>query len=183
MIGKIMAQIAVSALLAQGCGTSAFAAERPPATATAMTAYELLLLYSGKTWLWRSGAGYMEPEGRVFRAWSSADDKDTFGEGKWELTDTGKLCFRAKWYAANGVADKLTCFSHLQDNGTIYQRRSPRGKWYVFKHADVLAGDEFNKVVPGDLATDGVARIREKLGKPAISANPVTYPSSEGVTQ
>jgi hypothetical protein len=75
----------------------AFAANTPPQDATPMNAKELSALYSGKSWAWRDGAGYLQPDGRRFTAWSRSNDKLTYAKGQWRGTDSGRLCFLANW--------------------------------------------------------------------------------------
>jgi hypothetical protein len=134
-----------------------------PASARPMTASELLLIYDGKSWKWENGAGFMRAKGRQLVAWSGNGGKFTYAQGRWSVANDGSLCFNAIWHGKQGVqkgaVPKRTCFKHMVDNGTIYQRKNTDGSWYIFKHRKPVLGDEFNKVVAKDLASARIATI------------------------
>lgn len=125
----------------------------PPAQARAMTASELYTLYGDKSWRWADGAGLMETKDRRFTAISDSGKQSSWADGRWSVTDRGRLCFLADWHTRSGINPDRTCFIHVIDGDTIYQRREPAGDWYVFKHAQPLPGDEFRKLVREDLVS------------------------------
>jgi hypothetical protein len=131
---------------------------RPPAQARTMTAVELLTLYGDKSWQWPDGAGFMETRDRRFTAISGSGEQAGWAEGRWSVSDKGRLCFVADWHTKSGVSPGRTCFVHMVDEETIYQRREPSGEWYVFKHAKPAAGDEFRKLVREDLVSAKLER-------------------------
>jgi hypothetical protein len=158
-------------------GSAAEAASKdatPPPAARAMTSAELLMLYRDKSWQWSDGAGHMQADGRRFTAWAGSGEKATWAEGRWTISDNGRLCFKAKWHSSTGVARNTTCFSHMKLGDTVYQKREPSGAWYVFKHASPQDGDEFSKLADKDLVSGDMERIRSEL-EPATKlsdANP-----------
>jgi len=152
MIPKLALSLSAAALLAlSGTFGSAAAQTAPPASATPVTAYELLVLFGGKTWLWPTGGGYMARD-RTFTAWVEEGGARTFGDGRWLVTDAGRLCLEARWGEGKQATSSTTCFQHMQTvDGTIYQRSTDGGDWYVFKHAVENPTDEFNKLTAGNL--------------------------------
>lgn len=131
----------------------------PPAQARPMTAAELYTLFGGKSWQWPDGAGLMETEDRRFSAIAGSGKQSSWAVGRWSVTDGGRLCLIADWHSRAGTHANRTCFRHMIDNGTIYQRKEPAGGWYVFKHAQTKAGDEFKKLVRADLVS---AELRKR---------------------
>ncbi len=79
------------------------------------------------------------------------------------VDDLGQLCMRATWTNAEGAARASTCFGHRKIGNTIYQRRQPDGKWYVFRHASVLPDDEFRKLVPVDTVSAKAGELKQVL--------------------
>lgn len=138
----------------------------PPPEARAMTAAELFMLYRNKSWQWSDGAGRMQSDGRRFTAWAGSGQTSTWAEGRWIVTNGGRLCFKAQWNSSSGVYPDKTCFIHKQHHDTIYQKREPSQVWYVFKHAASTEGDEFSKLVSQDLVSSELERIRTEI-KPA----------------
>jgi hypothetical protein len=128
-----------------------------------LTTDELFQLYQGRTWIWKDGAGYFSPKQRQFTSWTGEGDSASYGEGKWLLTDAGKLCFRATWTSKSGNASALTCFSHRMSGSAVYQKREPNGDWYLFKHESVQATDEYAKVRPGDYVSDRFDKLKAQL--------------------
>lgn len=115
-----------------------------------MSAVELRRLYSGKTWLWESGGGYLDPSGR-FDAISGADrTRATVINGKWSASSKGRMCFQGMWKTKAGKSPSKTCFTHYVWGDAIYQRREPGGTWYAFKRSPTGEADEFNKLVEGN---------------------------------
>src|SRR5262245_57747377 len=115
-----------------------------------LTPFELLRLYQGRSWLWGDGAGYFSPEQRRFTAATGKGSTASSGEGRWFITDTGKLCFTATWVTKDGSTPARTCFSHRKQGDDVYQKREPDGEWYVFKHSPVRDTDEYAKFRVGD---------------------------------
>ncbi len=134
--------------------------ENLPANARVMTGVELYMLYRDRSWIWRDGAGHMQSDDRRFTAWAESDSGQLWAEGRWIVTDSGRLCLQADWHAPSVVYPNRTCFSHAVDGGTIYQRRLPDGDWYVFKHAKPLPDDEFGKLSRADVVSSQIERIR-----------------------
>jgi hypothetical protein len=132
-------------------------------TATPLTTDELFRLYANRSWIWKDGAGYFPSKQRRFVAATGKGSKGSYGVGTWFLTSPGKLCFRATWHAKSGAAPALTCFSHRQKNGVVYQKREPDGEWYAFKNAPTRRGDEYRKLRPGDYVDAKLNRIKAKL--------------------
>lgn len=141
-------------------GSSLAEGTEPPAEARPMSGYELYMLFRDKTWQWPDGAGLMETEGRRFTAIARSGEQSSWAEGRWIVTDGGRLCFDADWHNHSGTYPDRTCFIHLLQDDTIYQRREPAGDWYVFKHAEPEPGDEFNKLVREDLVSTDLEEMR-----------------------
>jgi len=160
-------------------GTSHAENSQPPPQARAMTAYEVVVLYRNKSWQWPDGAGRMDAEGRRFTAVSGSGDAASWAEGRWLVTDRGRMCLDADWHSSAGTFPDRTCFSHRLDGDTIYQRRSPAGDWYVFKHAPAKADDEFTKLVAKDLVSAGLEEARSAT-RPQKHSSP---PSHSGVNE
>jgi hypothetical protein len=137
-----------------------------PAVTTAETAPEVPVadaelgsMFRGKTWVWPEGAAYFAPNGK-FIAWSGKNTAASFARGSWRTAPKGRLCFSAQWVSRAGAGPAETCFSHVVKSGDLFQRKDPKGEWYVFKHATPLADDEFSKLVAGDQAGAEAEKIR-----------------------
>jgi hypothetical protein len=120
-----------------------------------LTVKELNSIYEGRSWRWTDGAGYFGAPNRVFTAWLNKGAKATYADGSWSVSDQGRLCYRATWHALTAKSMAFnntasTCFEHRTDDKIIYQRMSPKGKWYVFSHIPALPADEVQKLQPGD---------------------------------
>ncbi|MBN9233622.1 MULTISPECIES: DUF995 domain-containing protein [Phyllobacteriaceae] len=124
---------------------------------------ELYRLYSQRSWMWKDGAGYFAIPMRRFTAWSGRGKTLSYGVGTWFITDPGKLCFRADWHAMGGAKPDLTCFSHRKKGDVVYQKREPKGDWYVFANAPVRKDDEARKLRHGDYVSHRLTRIEAKL--------------------
>lgn len=146
---------------------------QPPTQAQAMTGYELYVLYRDRSWKWPDGAGRLETEGRRFTAIAGSGEEASWAEGRWVVTDRGRLCLDADWHASAGISPDRTCFEHLIDNGTIYQSKAPAGDWYVFKNNPTEADDEFTKLVRDDLVSAGLEELRSALGPQQLSSAPL----------
>lgn len=120
------------------------------AAAGPLSSKKLELIYGDRTWHWKDGAGYFQLKDRRFKAWVGEGAKGSYAEGSWSMNNQGRLCFRAVWHSLRGGRRATTCFAHRSDDKTIYQRRLPKGKWYVFAHIPSLADDEINKLQAGD---------------------------------
>jgi hypothetical protein len=115
-----------------------------------MSALELRRLYSGKTWLWENGGGYMDPSGRFDAVSGSNRTQATMTNGKWRTSGKGRMCFQGAWKMQSGKSRSETCFTHYVWGDVIYQRREPNGAWYAFKRSPIGEADEFNKIVAGN---------------------------------
>ena len=124
--------------------------------ASPMSAKDLAGVYGDKTWVWPNGAGYFAGTGQ-FVAWSASGEKASYAEGKWTVTDAGRMCMEATWRTKGGSAANVTCFAHQAYGNTIYQMKEPSGEWYIFKHAKVRPKDEYAKLRKGDLASSRAA--------------------------
>lgn len=113
-----------------------------------LTAFELVKIYSGRTWYWSDGAAYFRPD-RQFRAWLKGGVETTYGEGSWSVANNGQLCIRANWHSLSGTTKSFTCYVH-RTSDAIYQRALPRGSWYLFSHIPPKSGDEITKLERGD---------------------------------
>ncbi|CAN7700621.1 DUF995 domain-containing protein [Rhizobium rhizogenes] len=159
--------IAIAFGLAASSNAAAKVDVKLPTSARPMTAGELYVFYRDKTWQWADGAGRMQDADRRFFAWVDGAGGQSWAEGRWTVTDTGRLCFVAAWHATNGKFPAKTCFVHQISNGTIYQRREPNGAWFVFRHAVAQKADEAEKLVADDLVSQrlGVVKATLSTGK------------------
>ncbi|TIT88863.1 MAG: DUF995 domain-containing protein, partial [Mesorhizobium sp.] len=95
--------------LLMACGQLAFAGAADAAAAknsaaveaaakpeAAPTAFELQLLYADRTWNWKNGAAYFGLDRRL-QAWTAGQDRPAVAEGRWLVTDTGKMCMELAW--------------------------------------------------------------------------------------
>jgi hypothetical protein len=154
---------AAALLLVAAPGT----AQQPPATARAMSAYELYLLYRDTTWPWESGAAHFFDEGRRFIAWATDERGLSRAEGRFELTDTGSMCLVGRWtglYYPTGLRyarPVRSCFRHVTDGETVWQRAAIGGTWAPF------AGPEVNPapLQPSDgrAVAEGIAEVTATL--------------------
>ena len=116
----------------------------------AMSASELRQIYSGKTWVWPAGGGYMAPSGSFVGVTGKGTARASYVRGAWQVGGKGRMCFGGVWTVGSKRMRGQTCFSHREAGGTIYQRKEPSGAWYVFKHSPARRGDEFRKLVSGN---------------------------------
>lgn len=126
-----------------------------------MTGVELYLLYRDKSWRWPNGAGRMESEGRRFVAWSGTGESASWAEGRWVVTDTGRLCMDATWHSQAEAATDRTCFSHRKHGDTIYQKKEPSGDWYVFDNPG--SQGELEKLVGEDLVSAELKKLKSTI--------------------
>lgn len=134
-----------------------------PADSRPLTAVELFTMIKDQTWQWSEGAGRFFGEGRRFTAFTRGKDGATYGEGRFRLTDSGRLCLVAVWRNTAGARDATTCFFHKQAEGVIYQRREEGGDWYPFKHTPLRKTDEYAKFTKEDLVSKEVTEIKAEL--------------------
>lgn len=161
--------ISAAALACMVCvGTVAASAAPSAATikqAKPLSNDDLYRLYSQRSWIWKDGAGYFAVPQHRFSAWSGNGKAASYGVGSWFIADAGRLCFRADWHARSGTAPALTCFSHLRKGNVIFQKREPKGDWYVFANAPVRKGDEVTKLRRGDYVVAKLNRVEDRLAR------------------
>ncbi|MCO5072337.1 MAG: DUF995 domain-containing protein [Rhizobiaceae bacterium] len=157
--------LAFSLLAIGACQATAPAAAAGPDAATEMvpSATELFALYNGRTWAWETGGAYFSPQPRTFSAWSQSGDENVYAEGRWIITNDGRVCFQADWHTRGNVSPALTCFAHKKADGAIYQRRLPDGEWYVFRSAQKKSPQEYSKFRAGDAVSGKISEIRQAL--------------------
>ncbi|MBM7047170.1 MULTISPECIES: DUF995 domain-containing protein [Rhizobium] len=152
----IILNAAISMLLLTGPATAATQHQIDRLTARAashadpMSAATLKRLYSGRSWIWKDGAGFFSRNHNHFTAWSHTGRKRSYAKGTWYATDSGKLCMSALWYSGKTAARNVSCFLHREKAGIIYQKRASGGKWYVFRHNPIKHDDEVLKLQRGD---------------------------------
>ncbi|MBJ6131649.1 DUF995 domain-containing protein [Ochrobactrum sp. Q0168] len=125
-----------------------------PAGTRVMTPFEIYVLYRDKNWQWTDGSGQMVSTDRRFTARVDGEKGKAWAEGRWMITETGRMCFKADWHTEKGKFPVKTCFSHRIGDGVVYQKREPDGVWYVFRHADGRADDEARKLISISLSTE-----------------------------
>lgn len=146
---RILAPLVVGLFLATSGAVAQSAAPQPaqpPAGAEPLSAWELLVLYGDKTWMWPTGGAYLARD-RTFEGWVEEGGVRTYGSGRWLVTDSGQMCFQATWGEADDV--EQSCFRHVALNGDVYQLPTD-GDWYVFKHDVAEETDEYQKLVDGN---------------------------------
>lgn len=124
---------------------------------------EIYELYRNKSWRWEDGAGHMKETARQFSAWTDGKNGKSWAEGRWVITESGRMCLDATWHSEQGAFPARTCFSHRVGKGTIHQKREPDGAWYVFRHAKPREDDEASKLVSEDLVTQQRDRMKAAL--------------------
>jgi hypothetical protein len=126
---RVAVVLAFAVLGAFGAPVSAVADERP------MSSEELRQLYLRNSWVWGDdGSGYFG-ENRRFRAAAGSGRNRSWMDGRWSADDRGVVCFSGRWKTKRnrkGRFDK-TCFEHRVQGQKIFQRRLPKGAWYVFR--------------------------------------------------
>jgi hypothetical protein len=137
----------VIVMLAGGWALGAMQVWGAPASERALTKKEVINLYAGKSWLWEKGVGFFAAKGQFNAVTGEGNDRSTVS-GDWEALDDGRLCFAGQWTAKAWRRFVRTCFAHKMKDGQIYQRRLPRGEWFVFRHDPEQEGDQ--KLVAGD---------------------------------
>ena len=143
------------------------AAQQPPAGARPLSAYELYLLYRETTWPWDSGAAHFFDEGRRFVAWSADERGLSHAAGRYELTDRGSMCLVGRWVGLHYPSGRRyavrsrTCFRHVTDGATVFQRRATGGAWSVL--ADPEAEEPVLVASEGGEVAARIAEIEETL--------------------
>ncbi|MBX9452258.1 MAG: DUF995 domain-containing protein [Mesorhizobium sp.] len=171
---RVTLAVVLSAVFAFAGPSAACTEEAMPEGARPMTGVELYVLYRGKSWQWPDGAGRLQDKDRVFTAWSGSGENMAWAEGRWIVTDEGLLCLQARWHSKAGTVDDRTCFSHVTDERTIFQKRETSDEWYIFKHPEPQEGDEFKNLVRDDLVSAKLGLLRN--GKQHIEQEPVPVP-------
>lgn len=165
-IARISTIAFASTVFAMAAGMAG-AAEKvdPPAGAKPLTAPELLQIYGGKSWDWGApnAAYFSKDEGRPFTAVVKADWGVQYAEGRWVLSDSGRLCFEADWVSTYGRFPAVSCYLHVAANGVIYQRSLPEGEWEILRHAQVQPEDGINALVEADLVSERFAAARAEV--------------------
>jgi hypothetical protein len=138
-------------------------ANRLPKNTVPLTASEMRAIYADKTWKWTAGGGRFLTKNRKFIAYSEEGGKPTFAEGRWEVNDRGRLCMVAVWITKEGRAPARSCYRLVRDLGTIYQRREPKGSWFVLRTFKPRPGDEVNKFVSEDTVSPNIKRLKATL--------------------
>lgn len=150
--------LAVSLAMDISADPTAFASDLPENTRY-LSEQELFKMYVNRSWIWSDGAGYYRNKQRKFTAYSNENGAASIATGMWFLPWKGKVCFRARWQGPDYNVKKTSCFGHrMSGDGTIWQRREPDGKWYVFRNNPRMSGDEFNKLIFGDHVAKGYLR-------------------------
>lgn len=159
---------AIASFAICGLGANDALAQAPTAAeiskARPLGTEELYRIYNSRSWIWDAGAGHFSVRKREFSAWTNESGSSSIGVGRWFLTDRGKLCFRAVWRSKDGSAPALTCFAHREIDGVIYQKREPKGEWYVFRSAPPRKGDESAKLRYGDYVVTNLRRFEASVG-------------------
>ncbi len=145
---------AMTGLAAGAANAAAMPGDTIPAGTRVMTPFEIYVLYRDKNWQWTDGSGQMASADRRFTARVDGEKGKAWAEGRWMITTTGRMCFKADWHTEKGKFPVKTCFSHRIGDGVVYQKREPDGVWYVFRHADGRVEDEARKLVSISLASE-----------------------------
>ena len=137
---------------------SAKARVKASAPGRPMKASELRRLYSGKTWVWANGGGYMDPSGRFVGLAGKG-----YTRGTWRTAGNGRMCFGGVWTTGKKRNRGQTCFAHRVRGDTIYQRKGSKGTWYTFKHSPVRGADEYSKLAEGDRVSGRLRQVQAAL--------------------
>jgi UDPglucose 6-dehydrogenase len=143
----VIKRAAFLATLAVGCALSLVQVGGARAAERSLTKKEIVDLYEGKSWFWEKGIAFFAAKGQ-FNAFSDEGGDRSTVAGDWEALDDGRMCFSGVWTAKSWRRFARTCFTHKIKDGQIYQRRMPKGEWYIFRHEPSQEGDQ--KLVPGD---------------------------------
>ena len=135
------------AVLAGGWALGSAQVAGAPASECALSKKEITEIYEGKSWFWEKGVAFFAAKGQ-FNAFSQEGKARSTVAGDWETFDDGRMCFSGLWTASSWRRFVRTCFAHKIKDGQIYQRRLPKGEWYVFRHEPAQAEDQ--KLVSGD---------------------------------
>jgi hypothetical protein len=134
-----------------------------PKVTVPLTVQEMLAIYADKTWKWDAGGGRFIAKNRKFIAYSEEGGKLAIGEGRWEVRNGGHLCMVAVWATKDGKSPARSCFKLVRDRGTIYQRREPKGRWFILRTYRPKPEDEFHKLVSDDIVSPKVQTLQALL--------------------
>lgn len=158
MIGLVLC----GALATQAVSSGTAAVDDLAAKASAspyVSAGELLRLFGGRTWVWAgSGGGFYANKKREYKAYAGKNQERSYADGTWFITDRGRVCVRAVWHSLKWKGKVLECLEHRSDGKQVFQRKLPKGDWYVFQNIPLRSGDPATQLVPGDRTEAGYER-------------------------
>ena len=142
-----------------------------PNDARVMTAVEIHKLYRNKSWQWKNGAGRFQDTDRLFFAWSDNSKARSWAEGKWLITNTGRMCLNTTWHTNDGAYPDKVCFMHKIHSDTVYQKREPDGAWHVLRYGQPQKDkeNEDSELVAIDLVSDRLADLKNDKTSTMIS--------------
>jgi hypothetical protein len=146
---KTTLSMAALLMLVAGTGVAHSQQLQPPANAEPLSSAELTELYSDRTWKWEDGAAYFAPDGE-FHAVTGEERERTEATGTWTTRNQGRLCFRGIWRSPDATRDLTHCFTHVEADGTIYQREEPDRPWTVFRSPEESTADVYASFEEGD---------------------------------
>ncbi len=127
-----------------------------------LSAPQLYDLFYGRTWRWGPDkGGFYSNVGRQFLAYSGAGATRSYAEGNWFITSDGRVCTRAVWHSTTWVGKVQECLQHKTDGRRIFQRKMPKGDWYVFKNTPMKSGDVYGQFVVGDRVSAGYNKNKQ----------------------
>ncbi|HEX2552762.1 MAG TPA: DUF995 domain-containing protein [Microvirga sp.] len=129
-----------------------------------MTARELKQLYEGHTWLWTGGGGYFGKGGGFTAVAGREPETASQAQGRWETSDSGRMCFGGLRRTRSGREPFRTCFLHFAWGEAIYHRREPDGRWIAFRRSPPRETDEVHKLVKGNRIGEQLREVRAALG-------------------
>ncbi|RUT34821.1 DUF995 domain-containing protein [Arsenicitalea aurantiaca] len=148
--------LAISALPAQSATLAEAVAKAKP-----MNAGELYELYAGKTWRWGDGGAYFAAD-RTFTAIATEDGTPSIAEGRWRITDTGRMCLEATWRFKGGASPAVTCFQHRSGGRAVFQLAEPGGNWSVMMDG---RPSQYPPLVRGDEISQRLNALRAELAR------------------
>lgn len=117
-------------------------------TSRPLSAWEVVDLFRGKTWVWKDGGAFFDGQPRQYLAYKGEGAAATVAIGRWKVASDGTLCTSATWTFSQGNKEVTDCFDHLARDGAIFQRKKPDGQWYVLRPAPGQPGSP--ALVAGD---------------------------------
>ena len=131
--------------------------------------YQLLRLYGDRTWQWQSGGVHFFTEGRRFLAYTDDESEKAIGEGRFILTEDGRICLRGEWTGITlpetdrYTTDSTTCFRHLENVRGIYRLQAETMNWeLVMSHTD---SDMTAALIAEDTVTARVDALRSIIAR------------------